>query len=297
MSDHLVVELNNVKKSFKKFTLGPVNLTLEKGFSLGIAGANGSGKSTLFRLLVNILQADEGTIHFFGKFAAASESQHKQNIGFSGELVEAFSHLTIKELASYISYWYPHWDHEKYSYFLRRYLIDEKEKFGKCSKGTKKKVEFIFSLCHNPDLLLLDEPSAGVDISSQKKMKEDLVAFMEGEGKCLVIATHNVAEIESLCDFIAVLHNGSLLYHDNKDSFYENWAWLWVDNVPESILKHPNTLKITHSSPIQILTDNVQAIENELMQESATPSQIQRLSIEELIEYFSENECTKETSE
>lgn len=106
MSDHLVVELNNVKKSFKKFTLGPVNLTLEKGFSLGIAGANGSGKSTLFRLLVNILQADEGTIHFFGKFAAASESQHKQNIGFSGELVEAFSHLTIKELASYISYWY-----------------------------------------------------------------------------------------------------------------------------------------------------------------------------------------------
>ncbi|WP_054636702.1 hypothetical protein [Thalassobacillus sp. C254] len=123
-------------------------------------------------------------------------------------------------------------------------------------------------------------------------MKEDLVAFMEGEGKCLVIATHNVAEIESLCDFIAVLHNGSLLYHDNKDSFYENWAWLWVDNVPESILKHPNILKITHSSPIQILTDNVQVIESELLQESTTPSQIQRLSIEELIEYFSENECT-----
>lgn len=287
MSENMscVLNIERLTKHYKGFTLGPLDYQVEKGTSIALVGANGSGKSTLFRLLVSILQADDGTIMLFGQNIKENEAKLKQKVGYTGNLLEPFSNLTIKELSSLVSYWYPSWDHARYAQFLTRYNIDESAKYGKCSTGTKKKIEFILSLSHNPDLLLLDEPSAGVDISTQRKIKEDLMDFMENGEKSIVLATHIVDEIKHICDYITVLQEGKIIHTVNKDDIYEKWARLWVTSIPDQLKKHPHVVSISEA-PLQVVTNNLHAMEDEFINEGVTITHRQRLTIEEVIDYF-----------
>lgn len=107
--------------------------------------------------------------HFFKRLSALHPQKCAAQIGFAGGLLDAYDFLRVEELKNLISRWYPAWDEDQFLYFVNRYKIDVFERFGKCSKGTKKKLEFVFALSHNPELLLLDEPTAGVDLVSQRK--------------------------------------------------------------------------------------------------------------------------------
>lgn len=276
-----LLRVNQLTKHYKKFTLGPINLEVEKGTIVALVGANSSGKSTLFRLIMKIIQADRGEIFFLGENIDKKEVEFKQKVGFAGELLEPFGHLTIAELGSLVSYWYPSWDHKKFEQLLIRYHIDSDEKFKKCSKGTKKKVEFILTLCHDASLLLLDEPTAGVDIISQRKMKEDLLAYMESGEKSIVLATHMIDEVKQLSDYIFVLNDGKMIDSFNKDEIFEKWAKLIVSDIPLHINNHPNVLSIEEN---QIVTNNIQVLENDLKQAQVLVIDSERLTIEEVLE-------------
>ncbi|WP_071392642.1 ABC transporter ATP-binding protein [Bacillus tuaregi] len=280
-----LVEVKGLTKKYKKFTLGPLDMRVERGIVIGLVGANGSGKSTLFRLLMNLLKEDDGQVEMFG--LPHRESEWKQKIGYAGELLEAYDFLTISEMKKLISRWYPTWDEDMYERLVQRYKLDESERFSKCSKGTKKKVEFIFSLCHHPELLLLDEPTAGVDLVSQRKMKEDLLAFMDDGEKSIVLATHTVDEVNQLCDEIMVLDGGRVVHQYNKDEIYDQWARVWVSNITATIIKHPNVIHYD-TAPMQIVTDNLWSLERALEKEQIEAKQIQRLALEEVLEYLIE---------
>ncbi|PGT80931.1 ABC transporter ATP-binding protein, partial [Bacillus sp. AFS040349] len=252
-----VLEVKGLEKKFKHFKLGPLNFTLEKGMAVALLGDNGSGKSTFFRLLMNILQTEAGTISMFGENINENETESKRRIGYIGDLFEPFSSLKVKELAKLISRWYPNWDHDRYTHFINRYNINENEKFGKCSKGTKKKVEFVFSICHNPDILLLDEPSANLDIMSQRKLKEDLIHFMEDGEKSIVLATHNMDDVRQICDYITILEKGNILHSFEKDEIHEKWARLWITELPNELKNHPSIVSVNtiNSTSIEVVTN------------------------------------------
>jgi len=278
-----LVEVKGLTKKYKKFTLGPLDFKVERGIVIGLVGANGSGKSTLFRLLMNLLKEDDGQIQMFGR----THSNHvwKQKVGYAGELLEAYEFLSINELKRLISRWYPTWDEEMYEKLVKRYKLDVSEKFSKCSKGTKKKVEFIFSLCHHPELLLLDEPTAGVDLASQRKVKEDLLMFMDDGEKSIVLATHTVDEINQLCDEIMVLDQGRVVHTYNKDEIYDHWARVWVSDITPPIKQHPNVIHYD-TAPPQIVTDDLWVLERALDKEQIDVQQVQRLALEEVLEYL-----------
>ncbi|MBY0149150.1 ABC transporter ATP-binding protein [Neobacillus niacini] len=281
----LLVEVEGLTKKYKKFTLGPLHFQVERGVVIGLVGENGSGKSTLFRLLMNLLKEDDGHILMFGQ--KITEDDWKQKIGYAGELLEAYDFLTIMEMKKLISRWYQDWDEEMFVNLVKRYKIDISQKFSKCSKGTKKKVEFIFALCHHPELLLLDEPTAGVDLVSQRKMKEDMIHFMDDGEKSIVLATHTVDEINQLCDEIIVLDGGRIVHTYNKDEIYDHWARVWVSDVTEPIRQHPNVIYY-NTIPLQIVTDNLEILEVALEKEQININQVQRLSMEEVLEYLIE---------
>ncbi|WP_180994295.1 ABC transporter ATP-binding protein [Bacillus sp. Marseille-P3661] len=278
-----VLKIKGLTKQLKKSVIGPIDFQMEKGTAVALIGANGSGKSTFLRLLMNILKPDKGDIQVFGQKFAENETTIKQQIGYMGDLFEPFGYLSIKELSSLVSYWYPSWSHSRYADFLRRYNIDETMKYSKCSKGTKKKVEFIFSLCHNPQLLLLDEPSAGVDIISQRKMKEDLKNYMEDGENSILLVTHIMDEVKQICDYITIIEEGMLVHYINKDEIYENWARVWVSTVTDSLRINPNVISIDAES-LQILTNNLRAIEKAIKTEGIAITHIQRPTLEETIE-------------
>jgi ABC-2 type transport system ATP-binding protein len=281
----LLVKVEGLTKKYKKFTLGPLHFQVERGVVIGLVGANGSGKSTLFRLLMNLLKEDDGHVLMFGQ--KITENDWKQKIGYAGELLEAYDFLTIIEMKKLISRWYKAWDEEMFVNLVKRYKIDISQKYSKCSKGTKKKVEFIFALCHHPELLLLDEPTAGVDLVSQRKMKEDMIHFMDDGEKSIVLATHTVDEINQLCDEIIVLDGGRIVHTYNKDEIYDHWARVWVSDVTEPIRQHPNVIYY-NTIPLQIVTDNLEILEVALEKVQININQVQRLSMEEVLEYLIE---------
>ncbi|WP_158591836.1 ABC transporter ATP-binding protein [Oceanobacillus halophilus] len=283
----LLLEVEGLTKEYENYSLGPIDFKVEAGMIVGLVGANGSGKSTFFRVLMRVIQEDKGRIEFFGKDLHTNETEIKQNIGYVGELLDVYEYLTIEELASLIYYWYPSWNKDRFEYLAKRYEINKKEKYGKCSKGTKKKVEFIFSLCPDSWLLLLDEPTAGVDIVSQRKIKEDLMKYMDDGDKAIVLATHNTEELNQLCDSIYVLRHGKISDTLNKDDIYENWSRVWVSRIPETIKNHISIIN-TSLTPPQIVTNNIQSVEEFLKKEEITINHTQRLSLEEVLEYLIE---------
>ncbi|OLO37078.1 hypothetical protein BTR23_14185 [Alkalihalophilus pseudofirmus] len=280
-----MVDIKGITKHYKKFSLGPIDFQVEEGTAVAVVGANGSGKTTFFRMMMNLLQGDGGSINFFGHDITEKETEIKQKIGYVGDLLEPFGHLTVKELASLIAYWYPTWDQQHCALLFKRYSIDEEQKFGKCSKGTKKKVEFIFALCHETKILLLDEPSAGVDIVSQQKMKEDLMNYMENGERSIVLATHNIDEIKQLCDYITILEDGKIIATFDKDEIHDKWARLWVSHLPEALKDHPHVIKLD-ANPPQIVTNHLPVIEKELEERGISISHSNRLSLEEVIEHM-----------
>lgn len=166
---HPILSINELSKRYKKFSFGPLDLQIERGTVVALVGPNGSGKSTFFRLIMNLVRADKGTVKCFGKCMNMYEMACKQKIGYvAGDLFQILGHLTIQKLADLVSYWYPSWNWKRYAELIDRYEIDEQEKYANCSTGTKKKVDFIFAMAHDPELLLLDEPSSGVDMVSQR---------------------------------------------------------------------------------------------------------------------------------
>ncbi|QHS21741.1 ABC transporter ATP-binding protein [Virgibacillus sp. MSP4-1] len=279
------LEMKGLSRSFRKFKIGPLNLKVEQGSIIALVGANGSGKTTFFRLLMKVLKKDSGQGEIFGKDWSKNEDEWKKKVGYAGELLGGYHFLTIRKLAKLISRWFPSWDHEQFEQLSRRYDIDLDEKYEKCSKGTKKKIDFIFSLCHHPSLLLLDEPTAGVDIVSRRKMKEDILTFMEHEERCVILATHTIDEIHQLCDEIKVLESGRIVHSFNKDDIYENWARIWVSDLSDNLKNHPNVLKL-ETSPPQMVTNHRENIEVALQNENLSIYQIHRLSLEEVLEYL-----------
>ncbi|MDQ0253466.1 ABC-2 type transport system ATP-binding protein [Evansella vedderi] len=287
--DTNVLNINGLTKNYKKFSLGPLDLQIEKGTAVAIVGANGSGKSTLFRLLMNVLQPEAGSIEWFGQNLLRKETEIKGEVGYVGDMLEPFGHLKIKELAALVSHWFPSWDEKYYSQLIKRYQVDEEVKFGKSSKGTKKKVELVLAMSHRPSVLLLDEPSAGLDISSQRKMKEDLISFMEDGEKSIILATHNVEEVKQICDFITILRDGKEVCTFMKDDIYDNWGRIWVEKFPQGLKNNPNIIAYEENPP-QIVTNNIREMEDLLQTEQVRIINMQRVNLEEVIEYFVDTE-------
>jgi len=287
-----VLEVKGLEKKFKHFKLGPLNFSLEKGTAVALLGGNGSGKSTFFRLLMNILQKESGSITVFGEKMIENEAELKRRIGYTGDLFDPFSSHKVKDLAKLVSRWYPNWDHDRYSYFINRYNINENEKYGKCSKGTKKKVEFVFSICHNPDILLLDEPSANLDIVSQRKLKEDLIHYMEDGEKSIVLATHNMDDVRQICDYITIVEKGNILHSFEKDEIHDKWARLWVTELPNELKNHPHIVSVNtiNNTSIEVVTDHFLSLESDLTNNEISVHHMDRLTLEEIVEYILEKE-------
>lgn len=279
-----LLSIHGLKKKLGKFTLGPVDLHVERGLALALVGPNGSGKSTLLRLMMNLMRPEAGQVDIFGTRVSGDDPEIMQRIGYSGRLQE-YKQLRIKELASWHRYWYHEWDEDRYRALLQRYGLDEREKYGDCSTGTQKKVDFILSIVHQPELLLLDEPSSGVDLLSQSKMKEDLIEYMESGERSIILASHVLDEIKSLCDTITVLDQGQVRVSFDKDDLHAHWARVWVSALPDELKHHPAVLSF-NTAPNQLVTNQLPQLEQAIERYGVELTHIQRLELNEVLEYI-----------
>lgn len=227
------IRMSGIVKQRPNFNLGPIQLDIPEGYITAIVGPNGSGKSSVFHLLLDLMKPDAGTIEVLGRRVGEQpdDVSMKQRIGYlpegSSEIDNAYK---AEEKAAFYKLWYPQWDVNRYQKLLHEFQVNASQRMGKMSKGTRRKFDFIMAIAHNPDLLLLDEPSSGFDPLAWGRMVEILHQFMEQPGKTIVIATHIAEEVRRLADYIVFMIGGRVLGCYEKDELLHQWYAYFVDD-------------------------------------------------------------------
>lgn len=258
------VSLRQVAVRRERFTLGPLNIEVPRGLVTAIVGPNGSGKSTLFRLLLKMEPYDDGgEVEVLGHpVRPGADESFKTGIGYLAELPHAYEDpLTAEEKARFASMWYPGWDWDRYRKLIRSFDAESPDKLKKMSKGMRRKVELACALAHNPELLLLDEPSSGLDPFAWKTMLGELQRYMEQGDRTMIIASHITEEVRRLADCILFVHRGKALGFYEKDQLFDSWRALAVTS-PEpgrlaELAKAPGVQGVAESAPgiYQLETD------------------------------------------
>jgi len=227
----MAIEMRNVRKQRRNKLIGPLTMNLPKGYITALVGQNGSGKSTLLNLLMQLTKAEEGEIYWFeNKYDNELPLELRQSIAYIPEnsVVEE-NHWNAKEAAEFRKHWYPNWDDQYYQILMDKFEVPHHIKLSKLSKGERRKFEIAAALASRPRLILLDEPSSGLDPFAWKIMMETLRKYMDENDATIVISTHIVEEVRRLADYIVLMHRGELLGMAEKDSLFGAWTEVWVN--------------------------------------------------------------------
>lgn len=219
------IELSHIHKSFGSFAIQDLSLTVPSGTICGLVGENGAGKSTTIRLMMNALTPDSGTARVLGVDAASPEFREvKEDVGVV--LDEAYypETLTAVQVGRVMAETYRRWEQKRYEDFLDRFQLPGKKRFKDFSRGMKMKLSIAVALSHQPRLLVLDEATSGLDPIVRDEVLEIFNEFTREEDHSILISSHILSDLEKLCDYIAFLHQGRLLFCDEKDRLLETYG-------------------------------------------------------------------------
>jgi len=214
-----ILKVDRVTRKFgEKTALNNVSLTLEKGKVLGLIGENGAGKTTLIKHILGLLKAQQGTVRVFGLDPVEDPAGVLGNIGYLAEEDGLPGWMRVHELQRYFQGFYPAWD-QAYSEDLReKFKIDRRAKIGQLSKGQRARVGLMAALAYRPELLLLDEPSSGLDPIVRREILTSIVRAVASENRTVLFSSHLLSEIEMVADEVAMIRDGEILFCDTLDA-------------------------------------------------------------------------------
>ncbi|WP_058485024.1 ABC transporter ATP-binding protein [Defluviitalea phaphyphila] len=217
-----ILEVKNLKKNFKDFSIKNINFTLEKGYIMGFIGPNGAGKSTTIKLIMNLLKKDDGEIKIFGLDNIKYEKEIKNRIGFVFDENYFYEELTIMEMKRVIAPFYKNWDDSLFNKYIKEFSLPFKKKIKELSKGMKMKFSIAVALSHNADLLIMDEPTSGLDPIIRNELLDILTSFIQNENKSVFFSTHITTDLDKIADYITFINNGSIVFSCTKDDILDN---------------------------------------------------------------------------
>lgn len=282
-----VISANGLTKGYGGFTLGPIDLQIDPGYVVAVVGPNGSGKSTLFRMLMGLSEPDAGELSLFGRRHPREEVEIKRRIGYVPELSTGHDDMSATDLGDFVSRWYPQWSQQSYNGLLERFEIPANQRFGKLSKGMQRRLAFALAAAREPELLLLDEPTDGVDPFARRTMLDEVSSFLQadsGEERTVVFATHVMDEVRRIADYVAFLHGGRFLGFYEKDALQDGWRSLWVERAPERHL--PGLVSVENGTPPRIVTDSPQKTRAALEERGIGIVRSGTLDLEEILEHL-----------
>lgn len=218
------IEIKDLSKSYKGFTLDRLNLTLPNGCIMGLIGENGAGKTTTIKLILDMISRDSGSITILGKDNKDNLLLTKKDIGVVLDEVGISECLTAKQVGKIMKYTFKNWNEYTYSEYLKKLSIPDNKKFKEFSRGMKMKLGIAVALSHNAKLLILDEATSGLDPLIRDEVIDIFGEFTRDENHAVLISSHIVSDLEKICDYIAFLHKGKLLLCEEKDRLKEQYG-------------------------------------------------------------------------
>jgi ABC-2 type transport system ATP-binding protein len=267
--------------------IGPIDLEIPAGYITAIVGPNGSGKSTLFRMLMNLVRPDEGTLQVLGRSYPEDDVELKARIGYmldSSDVID--DTMRARQMKNFMRQFYANWDDSEYDRLIRRFRIDDRMRLRKMSKGTQQKFALVQVLARRPELLLLDEPSLGLDPLAWRDMIDEITHYMEQPGHTAVIATHIIEEVRRLADYIVFMYEGQVLGMYEKDSLLEDWRELWIEGSGTSLAEVDGVCFVDPGQPNRLIADDYAKAAKELKRLGMGIYQTQPIPLDEIMQYM-----------
>lgn len=208
------VEVKELTKKFKGFTLDHVSFSLPAGCIMGLVGENGAGKSTTLKLLLNMIQKDSGRITILGK---DEKSIDKNEIGVVFDECRFHESFTAKDINQVLKSIFQRWNEPQFFDYLNRFEVPSNKKLKEFSRGMKMKISIAAAVSHDAKLLLLDEPTSTLDPVVRDEMLDIFYDFISDEQHSIIISSHIVSDLEKVCDYIAFMHKGKMILCEEKD--------------------------------------------------------------------------------
>lgn len=223
-----MIKMQNVRKKYGDFEFD-MSMEIPEGRITGLVGKNGAGKSTAIKLMLGLIKPDSGSISVLGSEGKELSPALKQKIGVSLAESGFSSQLSIEDMKHILSKMYREFDRQLFTKQCEKMKLPEKKKMKDFSTGMKAKLKVLTALTHNADLLILDEPTAGLDIEARNEILDLLREYVTyNEKSSILITSHIATDLESLCDDIYLIHDGKMVIHEDTDVILEQYGVLKV---------------------------------------------------------------------
>lgn len=238
-----MLKLYGLKKHYKGFDL-ECSMEVQPGCVTGLIGKNGAGKSTVFKLIMGLINSDGGVIEIFGKPAKDLQIRDKEDIGVVLAESGFSGYLTVKDLLPMLDNMYKKFDRKDFTEKCRKFSLPLDKKIKEFSTGMKRKLQVLAAISHGAKLLLLDEPTAGLDVVARDELLNLLREYIEQEECSILISSHISADLEGFCDDIYMIDDGRIIMHEETDVLLSDYALLKVTAEQYEVLDQAYILRV-----------------------------------------------------
>jgi len=274
--------LCGLTKRFRGFQLGPLDLTLEPGTVLALVGPNGAGKTTTLNCMAGLLLPDEGGTEVFGAPVHPTRPEYRRDVGYVGEESGFFQRWTAGRNLDYLAQLLPGWSHDRARRLVERIALPLDTPVNDLSRGNRTKLALVAALAHGPRLLLLDEPTAGLDPVVRAEVLDVLWEITEDGEHAVLYSTHVLSDINRLADELIFLRDGEVVLRTGRDELSESWRRVSF-RLPDEEVELPGV--VAHRrvrAEHQVITKDPETTLQKLSELGAEAVEVSRMSVDEI---------------
>jgi ABC-2 type transport system ATP-binding protein len=281
----LAVQFEGISKSYPFFSLEQIGLEVPTGTITGLIGANGAGKSTTLRILMGLVQPDQGSVRVLGHDMAKNQVAAKLNTGFVSEDIRLYKGLTLAWHIEFIRSLFGQWDAQYCELLLKRFDLQAERKIGNLSRGQRTKAMLLLALARRPRLLVLDEPTAGLDPIARREVLRALAEVLADEKRTVLFSSQNTLDVEQISDQITFIDRGRIVDSADKESLLESWRSIRV-RVPSGVTLPPLSGVTREGGTARVVVFQACPFEPTIIEAlqgaGATVEAVERMTLEEI---------------
>ena len=285
MTDASVIRVDSLTVRYgRKVAVDSVNLEVPRGCVYAVLARNGAGKSSLVRCMVGQQKPEAGGVSLFGEDAWTHRARLMDRIGIVTEESDAPPEMTIGRVEAFCKSLYSRWNDDAVNARLERFGLRPRMRFGDLSKGQKKQVMLALALAISPELLMLDDPTLGLDVVARKSLFDEVIADLADRGTSVLITTHDLAGVEALVDRVGILKDGKLVLDEEMDTLKSRFRRVRFANAPVA-LSSGSLLAATVTqwgSGTEAVVSNYDDVAFERFRSSANVAEVSAMSLEEI---------------
>jgi len=277
--------MKGVAKAYPHFRLDDIGLDLPRGSIMGFIGPNGAGKSTTIRIAMGLVHQDRGDVRVLGHAMPRDQVAGKREVGFFSEDMRLYKRSTLEWHMGFVRSIYPEWDDDYAQRLVRRFDLRPGQKLKGYSPGQRVKAGLLLVLARRPRLLVLDEPTTGLDPVAREEVLGELMEVLRDDDRSILFSSHNTLDVEQISDKVTFIDRGRIIDSSDKETYLDRWRRLRLELPAEATLPVPAGLvDVQQNGRLAVVTTNDfrEGLARELCATGASVRDVVKMSLEEI---------------